>query len=212
MWLGREVSSEEVLIGVSTGVFRVRSVRRLPQDQKFNLNLLQSFKTVPWNHRNDGRFYPQFILPSSSHRLQAAPPLSKPPDEQANEGEVRDDPHPVRQVDDELQLQPAPPSGSEVSTGAENTSAASEARDVSMDVQPASSSTDVQQRGVSRALEDPSEEDDRSKFQCLPEQTGEVRKEPERDDDEPSPVRRRVGFIAQISSNLGLMGKYRLPG
>ncbi len=54
LWLGRYVSSDEVLAGTSTGVCKVRSVRRLPASSKLNKRPPDSFQTVPWNGRNDG--------------------------------------------------------------------------------------------------------------------------------------------------------------
>ncbi len=59
LWLGRETSSVEVLIGTSIGVFKAKRVRRLPSSSKFNKQLLGKLKTVPWKHGNDGNFDPQ---------------------------------------------------------------------------------------------------------------------------------------------------------
>ncbi|MCP4195181.1 MAG: hypothetical protein GY768_31660, partial [Planctomycetaceae bacterium] len=44
IWLGRDPDSSEILIGTSTGVFKVRSIRRRLQENRFQVALLESFK------------------------------------------------------------------------------------------------------------------------------------------------------------------------
>ena len=63
LWLGKCSESSETLVGTSTGVLRVRSIRRLPEGEKYNLKVYQAFSSTPWNPKNDGRFHPEFILP-----------------------------------------------------------------------------------------------------------------------------------------------------
>ena len=61
--LGRETETNQTLVGASTGVFKVTSIQRMAPEDRFDQKLFSSFSSTPWNHRNDGKFYPQFILP-----------------------------------------------------------------------------------------------------------------------------------------------------
>ena len=63
LWLGRDTESNEILAGTSTGVFQVMSIRRMTIEDRYNKALFNSFSSTPWNHKNDGKFYPQCILP-----------------------------------------------------------------------------------------------------------------------------------------------------
>ena len=58
MWLGRDTDSNEILVGTSTGVFKVRSIRRLVKDERFNAEFYQEFKSFPWN---------QMLMTTESH-------------------------------------------------------------------------------------------------------------------------------------------------
>ena len=71
------------------GVHRVRSIRRLPDGETYKEELYNHFKSTPWNPKNDGRFYPQFILPYTQVRRTSTP--QPPPDtDQQQEDQVPD--------------------------------------------------------------------------------------------------------------------------
>ncbi|MCP4192560.1 MAG: hypothetical protein GY768_18250, partial [Planctomycetaceae bacterium] len=101
LWLGRDPDSSEIMIGTSTGVFKVRSIRRRLLENRFQRQLFEAFKAVPWDHRQDGRFYPQFVIPNAL--LGSSPPIQFPADVQG------EDVTPAVQVADEQDLQPDPP-------------------------------------------------------------------------------------------------------
>ena len=63
IWLGRCTESSETLIGSAEGVLRCRSIRRLPESDRYMLEVFKAFSATPWNPKNDGKFYPEFILP-----------------------------------------------------------------------------------------------------------------------------------------------------
>ncbi|MCP4195060.1 MAG: hypothetical protein GY768_31050, partial [Planctomycetaceae bacterium] len=68
-------------------------------EHRFDRRLLDAFKAVPWDHRQDGRFYPQFVIPNAL--LGSSPPIQLPP-------EVPDA-TPAVHVANEEDLQPEPP-------------------------------------------------------------------------------------------------------
>ena len=75
--------SAEHLVGYSKGVHRVRYIRRIRKGKKFNNNIYTSFKSTPWNPKNDGKFYPQFILPD----IQRTSRADLPRDSEQQEGD-----------------------------------------------------------------------------------------------------------------------------
>ena len=65
IYLGRDATSDEILVGSSTGVFKVRTIRRCSISERFDKEIFQHFASTPWGHRNDGQFYPKFLTPSN---------------------------------------------------------------------------------------------------------------------------------------------------
>ena len=73
LWLGRESTSDMHVVANADGVFKTRSVRRLPAEQQVNKELLESMKATPWDPRGREEESANFILPSD-----AAPPAAGP--------------------------------------------------------------------------------------------------------------------------------------
>ena len=73
VWIGKCTSTEEHLIGTKDGVVRARSIRRLPASDRFDKELYENFKGVPWRPRGPGtENIPDFVvgpspMPSRSH-------------------------------------------------------------------------------------------------------------------------------------------------
>ena len=99
LWLGRESTSPEIPLGTSTGVFKARSIRRLPNSEKYDKELFNSFRATPWNRCLDGRFYPQFVLPPSDQVVMI-------PTKDKGSDEVREETTEPKNVKDPSELQP----------------------------------------------------------------------------------------------------------
>ena len=65
LYLGRDATSDEILVGASTGVFKVRTLRRCSIPERFDKEIFEKFVPTPWDHRNEGQFYPKFLIPSN---------------------------------------------------------------------------------------------------------------------------------------------------
>ena len=65
-WLGRETDSSEHIIGTSTRVLKTRSIRRGSPSKRWQVEIFQSLKRVPWDLRGDGRFDPTFFFSQPS--------------------------------------------------------------------------------------------------------------------------------------------------
>ena len=89
LWLGKCSESAEHLTGDSEGVHRARSVRRLPEGERYKKEIYQSFRSTPWEPKNDGRFYPEFILPDARRSDSSDLPKDsgQPPGERAHASE-----------------------------------------------------------------------------------------------------------------------------
>ena len=92
-----------MLAGTSTGVFKTRSIRRLAPSDRYPRELLESFESTPWNHKNDGIYYPRYLdagnqAASSKPDPQAGieEPVSQAPAEEAQPEE------PVEPADPEI--------------------------------------------------------------------------------------------------------------
>ena len=46
-------------------MFKVRTLRRCSIPERFDKEIFEQFASTPWNHRNDGQFYPKFLIPST---------------------------------------------------------------------------------------------------------------------------------------------------
>ena len=49
IWLGKDTESDQHFVADATGVFKTRSVKRLPPSRQSDLSLLQSVKARPWD-------------------------------------------------------------------------------------------------------------------------------------------------------------------
>ena len=47
IWLGMDMRSTEVIIGTPSGVVKARSVRRRPEDERWNIDSISSIKGTP---------------------------------------------------------------------------------------------------------------------------------------------------------------------
>ena len=64
LWLGRETTSDMHVVGNANGVFKTRSVRRLPAENQVSKELLESLKATPWDPRGRQEESANFILPA----------------------------------------------------------------------------------------------------------------------------------------------------
>ena len=71
LWLRKCSDSAEHLVGDSAGVHRARFIRRLPEGDQRKKEIYVSFKSTPWNPKNDGKFNPQFIMPDIQRAVMA---------------------------------------------------------------------------------------------------------------------------------------------
>lgn len=53
MYLGVEGSTGEVIIGTAGGVWRTRTVRKRPEEMRWNDDEIEQIKGVPWDKKNE---------------------------------------------------------------------------------------------------------------------------------------------------------------
>ena len=111
LWLGRETSTNEILAGTSTGIFKTRSIRRLPLSDRSPKELLNAIKATPWNHKSDGIYYPRYLEAGSTEATQpeVAPAAGEQVSQEAGEEAQPEEP-PGHQLsaDAEIQEDPEP--------------------------------------------------------------------------------------------------------
>ena len=68
IWLGKDTESDQHFVADATGVFKTRSVKRLPPSKQSDLSLLQSVKVRPWDPPGTKAETDAFILPANGPR------------------------------------------------------------------------------------------------------------------------------------------------
>ena len=64
IWLGKCIRSDEHCVGTATGIYRTRTIRRLPSTDRYNRELLESVTSTPWETNGIGKTpTPFFVLP-----------------------------------------------------------------------------------------------------------------------------------------------------
>ena len=81
IWLCKRTSSEEHLIGTVGGVKRGRSIRRLPPSQRYDCELPNSFRSLPWTARGpvEARPFDAILGPPPAMPADALGPAPGPP-------------------------------------------------------------------------------------------------------------------------------------
>ena len=74
LWLGRDTSADMRIVGTTSGVFKTRSIRRLPVSEQVDKQLLKDFQAKPWDPKGRGEDTDVLVLPSSQE--QGLPSLS----------------------------------------------------------------------------------------------------------------------------------------
>ena len=65
IWLGKDTESDQHFVADSSGVFKTRSVKRLPPSKQADMALLQSIKARPWDPQGSKVETDAFIFPAS---------------------------------------------------------------------------------------------------------------------------------------------------
>ena len=64
VWLGRCTQSDEHFVGTKDNIYRTRTVRRLPEKDKYDVKLLEAIVSTPWATRGVGEAPTvEFVLP-----------------------------------------------------------------------------------------------------------------------------------------------------
>ena len=64
IWLGRCTQSYEHFVGTKDNIYRTRTVRRLPEKDKYDVKLLEAILSTPWATRDVGKAPTvEFVLP-----------------------------------------------------------------------------------------------------------------------------------------------------
>ena len=85
LWLGKDTEADEIIVGTSQGVHKVRTVKRNSPSQQWKAELASSLRAVPWLPKasaiSEGLQTTEFVLPESlsiTGRVRPPPGLSKP--------------------------------------------------------------------------------------------------------------------------------------
>ena len=74
LWLGRDTSADMHVVGTTSGVFKTRSIRRLPVSEQVDKQLLKDFQAKPWDPKGRGEDTDVLVLPKGPE-AQGLPPL-----------------------------------------------------------------------------------------------------------------------------------------
>ena len=74
LWLGRDTSADMHVVGTTSGVFKTRSIRRLPVSEQVDKQLLKDFQAKPWDPKGRGEDADVLVLPQAPE-TQGLPPL-----------------------------------------------------------------------------------------------------------------------------------------
>ena len=65
LWLGRDTSADMHVVGTTSGVFKTRSIRRLPVSEQVDKQLLKDFQAKPWDPKGRGEDTDVLVLPQA---------------------------------------------------------------------------------------------------------------------------------------------------
>ena len=84
LWLGKDTEADEIIVGTSKGVHKVRTVRRHSPSQQWNPELTASLRALPWLPKatadSEGIQTTEFVLPDSlsvTGRVRPPPGLTR---------------------------------------------------------------------------------------------------------------------------------------
>ena len=63
VYLGKDTEADEVILGNANGVFKVRTVKRKPPSQHWNVVGITKMLSVPWQPKGDGVDSTVFVMP-----------------------------------------------------------------------------------------------------------------------------------------------------
>ena len=98
LWLGRDTSADVHIVGTTSGVFKTRSIRRLPISEQVDKQLLKDFQAKPWDPKGRGEDSDVLVLPPSQE--QGLPSL--PVQQTDGTSAVDSSQHGLKRTSDEL--------------------------------------------------------------------------------------------------------------
>ena len=98
LWLGRDASADMHIVGTISGVFKTRSIRRLPVSEQVDKRLLNDFQAKPWGPKGRGEDTDVLVLPPSQE--QGLPSL--PAQQTDGTSAVDSSQHGLKRTPDEL--------------------------------------------------------------------------------------------------------------
>ena len=98
LWLGRDTSADMHIVGTTSGVFKTRSIRRLPVSEQVDKQLLKDFQAKPWDPKGRGEDTDVLVLPPSQE--QGLPSL--PVQQTDGTSAVDSSQHGLKRTSDEL--------------------------------------------------------------------------------------------------------------
>ena len=105
LWLGRDTSADMHIVGTTSGVFKTRSIRRLPVSEQVDKQLLKDFQAKPWDPKGRGEDTDVLVLPPSQE--QGLPSL--PVQQTDGTSAVDSSQHGLKRTSDELGGEEEPP-------------------------------------------------------------------------------------------------------
>ena len=98
LWLGRDTSADMHIVGTTSGVFKTRSIRRLPVSEQVDKQLLKDFQAKPRGPKGRGEDTGVLVLPPSQE--QGLPSL--PVQQTDGTSAVDSSQHGLKRTSDEL--------------------------------------------------------------------------------------------------------------
>eukprot|EP00439_Symbiodinium_sp_Y106_P042053 s9065_g5.t1 len=90
VYLGKDTEADEVVLGNTNGVFKVRTIRRRSPSQQWNASCVMQMISTPWQPRGDGVESTAFVMPPDlgvKGRVRPPPGLERVEEEEA-EGNI----------------------------------------------------------------------------------------------------------------------------
>ena len=98
LWLGRDTSADMHIVGTTSGVFKTRSIRRLPVSEQVDKQLLKDFQAKPWDPKGRGEDTDVLVLPPSQEQGLPSLPVQQTDGTSAGDSSQ----HGLKRTSDEL--------------------------------------------------------------------------------------------------------------
>ena len=102
LWLGRDTSADRHIVATTSGMFKTRSIRRLPVSEQVDKQFLKDFQAKHWDPKGRGEDTDVLVLPPSSTFTDKQGSPSLPVQQTDGTSAVDSSQHGVKRTSDEL--------------------------------------------------------------------------------------------------------------